>query len=109
MDHVGEKLKRLRKERRLTLRELGEKIKIDYAHISRIESGKKKPTLELVESFAEFYDVPVSYLFGEEQPLPKELSEQEVEWLVFGEEMEKRNLTPEELKKMVEFLRNFPK
>ena len=34
------RLRQLRKENNLTVRELGEKVKIDYSTISRLETGK---------------------------------------------------------------------
>lgn len=109
MDKVGGRIKQLRNKRNLTLQELGEKINFNYSNLSKIERGERKPTLELLEQLADFFDVKVAYFFGEEQPLPRELVDRGVEWMTFGEEMEKRNLTPEELKRMVEFLDNFNK
>lgn len=104
MDKIGQRIKKMRQEKGLSLRELGEKINIAFSHLSRIENDKKTPNIELLETLSDLFDVPMSYFFGEEQPLPKELKEKDVEWLVFGEEMEKRDLTPEEIKNIVELV-----
>jgi len=41
-------------------KELAEKLGISKSHLSEIESGKKNPTLPLLERYAEVFDVPVS-------------------------------------------------
>lgn len=64
--NVGERIKRLRKERKLTLRELSEKVDISISFLSDIENGRSNPSLERLKSIAEALDTTVSYLLGEE-------------------------------------------
>ena len=52
MDRLGKKLYVLRQRQNLTVRQLGEIFGIDYSHISRIESGQRKPSLELAIQIA---------------------------------------------------------
>ena len=40
--------------------EMAEKLKISKSYLSEIESGKKKPSLDLVEKYAETFKIPVS-------------------------------------------------
>lgn len=62
---VGEKMRELRKREGYTLRELGKKLNIAHSHLSMIETGKKKPNLDLLEAVANVYGVSVSYLVGD--------------------------------------------
>lgn len=108
MERIGKRVKELREKHGYTLRYVGEQLDIDYSYLGKIEKGTTS-SIPTLEKLANFYEVDISYFFGKQQPLPKELSDRGGEWLVFGEEMEERNLTPEELKKMVDFLENFNK
>ncbi len=109
MDNIGAKIRTLRKEHNDTQSELGKKVGYSYGGIAKIEKGKRKPGVDLLKAIAEVYDVPLSYFFGKEQEIPKELEEKGVEWLSFINEMEERNLSPDELKQVIEFIDKFKK
>jgi transcriptional regulator with XRE-family HTH domain len=98
---IGDRIRKLREEKGLSLRELESRIKISYSHLSRIENNKKKPNLDLLELLAEFYDVPLHEFFGDKVETPKKLEDVGVEWITFAEEMKKQNLTPEEIKNIL--------
>ena len=52
----------------LTQKDLAEKLEISKSYLSEIESGKKQPTLSLLERYSEVFDIPVSsILFFSEQ------------------------------------------
>lgn len=104
MEHIGDRIRNIRIKNKLTLQELGDKLNYNYSNLSKIERGDRKPTIELLESLSEMFDVPVSHFFGEEQQLPEKLKRKGAEWLVFGEEMEKRDLTPEEIKGLIDLM-----
>lgn len=40
--------------------EMAEKLNISKSYLSEIEKGKKKPTLDLIEKYADTFKVPVS-------------------------------------------------
>lgn len=40
--------------------ELAERLGISKSHLSEIESGKKNPTLQLLQKYSEVFDIPVS-------------------------------------------------
>lgn len=63
--NVGERIKQLRKEKNLTLRELAEKADISISFLSDIENGRSNPSLERLKAIAEALDTTVSYLLGE--------------------------------------------
>lgn len=44
----------------LTQKELAEKLGISTSHLSEIESGKKTPTLPVLNRYAEVFEMPVS-------------------------------------------------
>lgn len=66
---VGERLKALRKERNISMRQLGEKIGMSHAYISQIESGERRCSLKTLEKIADFFSIDKSYFFHEEEDL----------------------------------------
>jgi transcriptional regulator with XRE-family HTH domain len=63
MCSIGEKLKTLRKGRKLTQQELSEKLGLSRATISNYEVGRRSPHLTDLRRLAEFYGVGLDY-FG---------------------------------------------
>jgi transcriptional regulator with XRE-family HTH domain len=59
---VGPRLRALRTQRGFTLTQLGEATGISVSTLSRLESGQRKPTLELLLPLAGAYDVPLDEL-----------------------------------------------
>lgn len=58
------RLKVLRKERNLTIRELAEKVKINRSTLSRVELGHQEAKADLLLKLSYFFDVSVDYLLG---------------------------------------------
>jgi transcriptional regulator with XRE-family HTH domain len=61
---VGPRLRRLRQRRGVTLTALAETTGISKSTLSRLESGKRKPSLELLLPLVEAYHVPLDELVG---------------------------------------------
>jgi transcriptional regulator with XRE-family HTH domain len=61
---VGSRLKRARTRRAVTLTELAAETGISKSTLSRLESGQRKPNLELLLSIAEAHQVPLDELVG---------------------------------------------
>lgn len=61
---LQEKIKKLRKQRGLSQYELAEKLGIHGGHISRLENGKFKPSIELLKKLTEIFEVSADYLIG---------------------------------------------
>ncbi|GAA2684124.1 MULTISPECIES: helix-turn-helix domain-containing protein [Actinoplanes] len=59
---VGPRLRTLRQRRELTLTQLAETTGISVSTLSRLESGDRKPTLELLLPLAEAYQVTLDEL-----------------------------------------------
>jgi transcriptional regulator with XRE-family HTH domain len=61
---VGPRLRRLRERRGLTLTVLAAKTGISKSTLSRLETGERKPSLELLLPLAEVHHLPLDELVG---------------------------------------------
>lgn len=68
-DRLGEKLHRLREQHGLTSRALGEILDVGSSHIIKIEKGHKRPSIELVERIARYFNVSTDVLIKDELEL----------------------------------------
>ncbi|MCI9510020.1 MAG: helix-turn-helix transcriptional regulator [Angelakisella sp.] len=67
---LGDRLSKLRQERNLSQRELGEIILVSGYTISAYELGRSDPSDDIKVRLAQFFDVSVDYLIGLiDQPL----------------------------------------
>ena len=64
LDGVGPRLKRLRSIRGVSLADLAERTGISKSTLSRLETGQRKPSLELLLPLAQAYGVPLDELVG---------------------------------------------
>ena len=64
LDHVGPRLKQLRARRGLTLTALSEATGISKSTLSRLETGQRRASLELLLPLAQTYRVPLDDLVG---------------------------------------------
>lgn len=65
MSNFPERLKQLRKEKGLTLKELSEHLgDIKVASISRYEHGRREPNIDKLLEIADFFNCSVDYLIG---------------------------------------------
>jgi transcriptional regulator with XRE-family HTH domain len=61
---VGPRLRALRQQRDATLAQLSARTGISVSTLSRLESGQRRPTLELLLLLARVHDVPLDELVG---------------------------------------------
>jgi transcriptional regulator with XRE-family HTH domain len=94
---VGENIKRIRKQRGLTQKELGEKIGLSDAQVSNIEKGKRSTSIDRQVKIAEALKCNVSDFYEDDQKM--EL--QENMWAVFGQKMNKQGISPEQAEKWI--------
>ncbi len=64
LDQVGPRLKRLRTQRRMTLTGVATTTGISKSTLSRLETGQRRPTLELLLALSQAYRVPLDDLVG---------------------------------------------
>src|SRR3989337_2117312 len=78
---IGEKLRAVRQQRQISLRELAEKASISASMLSQIETGKAYPSVRSIYNIAAALAVPVDYFFPDPGnnnsiPLQPEASEE---------------------------------
>ena len=64
-----ERLQALRKERRLSQKEVADALGISAAVVSNYESGERTPSLENLLSLSSFYRCSTDYLLGRDKQL----------------------------------------
>ena len=64
LDAVGPRLRALRRQRRVTLAQLSAATGISVSTLSRLESGGRRPTLELLLPLARVHQVALDELVG---------------------------------------------
>src|SRR3712207_7107701 len=65
---VGSRLRTLRQEQDMTLADLSAATGISVSTLSRLESGRRRPTLELLLPLARAHGVPIDELVGAPPP-----------------------------------------
>ena len=100
----GERLKKLRKDKKLTIRQVAEACGSSVSYISEVERGIKNPGVDLVLSLKRTFGVSTDWLLtGEEESAPMHLYEETAEYNVVP------LATPEEqeyLEKLLRVMRN---
>ena len=71
---IGEKLQTLRQQRGLTMTQLAEYLETSHAQISRIESGLRTPSSELLLKISLFFDVSADTLLRDELEIDQRFS-----------------------------------
>ncbi len=64
LDQVGPRLRRVREQRGLTLTQAAEHTGISKSTLSRLETGQRRPSLELLLPLSRVYRVPIDDLVG---------------------------------------------
>jgi transcriptional regulator with XRE-family HTH domain len=64
LELVGPRLRHVREHRDLTITDVASRTGISKSTLSRLETGQRRPTLELLLALARTYDVPLDELVG---------------------------------------------
>src|SRR5262245_58868979 len=67
---IGEKLRAVRQQRQISLRDLAEKASISASMLSQIETGKAYPSVRSIYNIAAALSLPVDYFFPEQDGSP---------------------------------------
>ncbi len=62
---LGDKIKKLRKDRKWSQADLAGKVNVHVTHISRLETERYTPSLDLLKKLAEAFEVTTDYLIFE--------------------------------------------
>lgn len=77
---LGSRLKALRKEKKLTQKELAEKINVTNVSVSGYESGNRTPDTETLQKLADFFEVSTDFLLGrDDNSLPNLTKRDEID------------------------------
>ncbi|WP_432401042.1 helix-turn-helix domain-containing protein [Wukongibacter sp. M2B1] len=109
---LGQRLKQLRKEKELTIREVAKLFSIGKSTLSDWENERRNPNYDMIKKLAEFYGVTVDYLLGitdekniytsKSAEIPDELKEVGVEYIALAKDIERSKLTPDEVRKILD-------
>ena len=73
IDNLGEHIKTLRKERGLQQKEVSVEVGIDQSNYSKIENGRREPSVTILKKLADLFEVSVDYIIEPNEDLPKEV------------------------------------
>jgi transcriptional regulator with XRE-family HTH domain len=83
---IGDRLRALREEKKLSQGDVEERTGLLRCYISRVENGHTVPAVETLEKFARALEIPMYQLFydGEEPPKPLDLPKRKADSKLFG-------------------------
>lgn len=100
---IGERIKRLRTERGLSLSELADKAGVAKSYLSSIERQiQKNPSVQFLEKISSVLDVPVNDLLGQQTSNIDDL-ELDSDWTQLVVEAMNSGVSKEEFKKFLEY------
>lgn len=71
MPFRGDRMRKARERRGLTLRDLGNMSNLSFGYLSRIERGKQEPSLDALRRIADVLGVTTTYLLDDDEPQPR--------------------------------------
>jgi len=97
---IGERIKHLRQKNSMTQHELADLVNITYTSVSYWERGVSKPDVYQIKIIANYFDVPIDYIYGNEKTSVKKnsKSKEDVELSLLFRKAE--NLNQEKKKKL---------
>lgn len=99
---IGERVKKLRLEKKMTLSELAEQAGVAKSYLSSLERNlQNNPSIQFLEKISVVLEVPVDRLIRD-QVDPDELDS---EWLEIVKEAMKSGITKEQFREILEFNR----
>jgi len=84
---IGERLRELREEKKLSQGDIEKRTGLIRCYVSRVENGHTIPAVETLEKFARALEIPIYQLFydGEEPPkLPNLLKRKSADDILWG-------------------------
>jgi transcriptional regulator with XRE-family HTH domain len=68
---VGAQIRRLRRDRALTLADVAERSGLNVGYLSQVENDKASPSLETLASLGQALDVPITWFLAAAAPPPR--------------------------------------
>lgn len=104
MQNIGLEIKILREQKKVSGKELAERIGLSQSQMSRLEKGQRRIDTKILNRIAQALDVKPSYFFGEEEAEEDDYNLREVDaeiGKIIRKRRHERHLTPEDLAKKV--------
>lgn len=114
MSSIGDRLRKIRKERKLTQKQIGDYLGMSESGYGYYEQGTRKPSNETIKKLAKKYNVSVAYLLCEtDDPTPSDsdtynplheidqiLKELKIKDIFFHDIEAWKNFTPEDVEEL---------
>ncbi len=107
MSVTSDRLRVLREEANLTQVELSKKIGIKRARYAKYETGENPLSGDIINKLADFYGVTTDYLYGRSPFTNEILKERGIEYLDLIDDFERKGLSPERVKELLDELSLF--
>lgn len=109
---LNERLKKIRKEKKLLQSDMAKKLEISQSAYSHYEKGIRIPDAITLNKLADILDVTTDYLLGrtdrketaiiEGDEIPKELREVGIDYMEIHKIAKEQGFTPEDIKEILE-------
>lgn len=97
---IGERVKKLRQEKKMSLSELAERAGVAKSYLSSLERNlQTNPSIQFLEKIASVLNIPVDHLIYE-QP---ELEDMDSDWVLLVKEAMKSGVSKEQFRDFLEF------
>lgn len=98
---IGERVKQLRLEKKMSLSELAEKAGVAKSYLSSIERNlQNNPSIQFLEKIAKVLNVSVDYFIHDDSDKKEDL---DPEWLSLVEEAMKSGVSKDQFRDFLEF------
>ncbi|WP_163970562.1 helix-turn-helix domain-containing protein [Oceanobacillus halotolerans] len=99
---IGEKIKQLRKEKKMSISELADKAGVAKSYLSSIERNlQTNPSIQFIEKISQVLGVSVNDLI--QQGNTKDVEDLDQEWLEIVQEAMESGVSKEQFKEYLEF------
>lgn len=99
---IGEKIKQLRKEKRMSISELAEKVGVAKSYLSSIERNlQSNPSIQFIEKISQVLGVSVNDLINDNNSIVE--TELDSEWMKIVKEAMESGVSKEQFKEYLEF------
>ncbi len=99
---IGEKIKQLRKEKRMSISELAEKAGVAKSYLSSIERNlQSNPSIQFIEKISHVLGVSVNDLINDNNSIVE--TELDSEWMKIVKEAMESGVSKEQFKEYLEF------
>ncbi|WP_010647650.1 helix-turn-helix domain-containing protein [Oceanobacillus massiliensis] len=99
---IGEKIKRLRQEKRMSISELAEKAGVAKSYLSSIERNlQSNPSIQFIEKISSVLGVSVNEIINDYNS--EDIAELDSEWMQIVQEAMKSGVSKEQFKEYLEF------